>query len=304
MNRAILPFLLLLPACQGAAPTGEAASALHDWYLSRDYIDTVDSTKLWDIWQAIDDTHVYVLDDSGTLWFEDGVTKTYVSNGVIRFRSGGEPWLWVEDGSGALWHWDRTQPITSAKFIAYTNDNFEAGSYGVYWREGGNINAPFQLYYSDGNSPGKLVDYRVFQYFPVDADNIYVQGMDGNLWLEHPVEGLSARQYQDANPVRVEGAGQVAYVKGWDFKLWREAPGQGHGPNPVDQNVLAFHALDPSFVFVEGEDNRLWREDGDSTHRDLVDADVRDFQPTSLVTVWVEGSDGKLWREHLSWDLP
>ena len=304
MNRVILPLLLLLPACQGAAPDAATESALTNWYVSRDYIDTVDAEKLWNIWQAIDDTHVYVLDDSRNLWLEDGIHKTFVGNGVVRFRSGGEPYLWIETGDGALWHWNRTTSITTARFIAYTGDDFEAGRYGVYWRIGGTYYSPHQLYFSDGNSPARLVDANVWQYFPVDADNIYVEGSDGKLWLEHPAEGLSSRQYQDANAVTVQGAGQVAYVKGGDFKLWRENRGQGHGPNPVDERVLAFHALDPSFVFVEGEDDRLWREDGDYTHRDLVDANVRDFQPTSLVTVWVEGSDGKLWREHLSWDLP
>src|ERR1700730_7455328 len=72
--------------------------------------------------------------------------------------------------------------------------------------------------------------------------------------------------------------------------------------NPVDRNVVAFHALNNSnIVYVLGSDRKLWREFGNAGNPNpppqLVDKNVLAFQPVDSHIVYVLGSDGKLWRE-------
>jgi streptogramin lyase len=111
-------------------------------------------------------------------------------------------------------------------------------------------------------------------FFAYGNQSVLVLGADGNLWMEHAVNG----KFGTIPPT------------------FRQL---------VDSNVQAFEAIDPSTVLVLGADGNLWMEHAVKglfgkvpQPRELVDGNVQAFQAIDAKTVFVLGTDGKLWREH------
>ncbi|HUI21767.1 MAG TPA: hypothetical protein VLZ74_12080 [Methylocella sp.] len=157
------------------------------------------------------------------------------------------------------------------------------------------------------------------------AQQIYVLGSDGNLWLEQgPFSGEQIpppRVPVDGN-VDLDAAFQAFYsnevlVCGSDGNLWLEEgpfgtvplPNSSYPPAPrsryqIDGNAAAFFAWSPGDIFVLGTDGNLWLEFGFGTTlptvpppRTQIDGSVVEFQPMSLQEVFVLGQDGNLWHE-------
>jgi hypothetical protein len=145
-----------------------------------------------------------------------------------------------------------------------------------------------------------------FQASP-GSPNIFVLGIDHNLWLEQPPFGKvpPARQQVDGNVETFQALDdQDVLVLGTDGNLWLE-----HGPfgkvpparQQVDGNVLAFQALSTEEIFVLGADRKLWLEQSPfgkvPPTRVQVDANVRNFQGLDTDRVLVVGTDDNLWLE-------
>lgn len=157
------------------------------------------------------------------------------------------------------------------------------------------------------------------------ADQIFVLGGDGNLWLEEAPFGVQIP------PKRVPVDGNVdlyasfqavfsneAFVCGSDGNLWLEMGPFGPVPLPsvssfppppgtryqIDGSVGAYDVWDPGNVFVCGTDGNLWLEFGFGTTiptvpppRYQVDGSVHEFQVMDINEVFVLGTDGNLWQE-------
>jgi hypothetical protein len=107
----------------------------------------------------------------------------------------------------------------------------------------------------------------------IDDNTIYVLGTDGNLWLEHAVNG----KFGQVPPPR----------------------------EPVDGNVLAFQAVDANTIFVLGTDGNLWLEHAINSKfgqvpppRELVDGNVIAFQAIDVNSVFVLDKGG-LYLDHV-----
>jgi hypothetical protein len=159
----------------------------------------------------------------------------------------------------------------------------------------------------------------------MSAQQIYVLGSDGNLWLEDGPFG------EQIPPPRTPIDGHVdLYASFWPFdaqttlvcgddgNLWLEQgpfdavplPDSAYPPAPgarcrIDGSVGAYAPLDEGDIFVLGQDGNLWYEFGFGTTipavpppRYQVDGSVVEFQPMSAQEVYVLGSDGNLWHEY------
>lgn len=314
MIKRMLPVVLLLSACDGQTQNETNGERSISSYLTRDPIKS--GTTIIE-WQAIDDTHVFVLDSSHTLSYGDGINWQTVHASVNGFAAAAEsPTIWLRDNQGNLYPWQLGWPQSQAEQpIASNVGEFKVSSDGTpYWIANG------YLYGGWNRAP---LDTNVAQFYPANSEWVFILGTDGKLWSWGYGSSWS-RSFVDANVISAQPGcfytkpdGQChSFVLGSDRKLWVEGnsfpaqqqppPYTTHGANPVDANVLTFDGGrgNGNIVFVEGLDRNLWREDGDYTHRDNVDGNVYRFQPTSNTTVWVQGYDGKLWREHLSSSLP
>jgi hypothetical protein len=157
------------------------------------------------------------------------------------------------------------------------------------------------------------------------AQQIFVLGTDGNLWLEQgPFDGVQIP------PPRVPVDGSVdlyaafaainaeqALVCGSDGNLWLEQgpfgvvplPGSSYPPHPgsrfqIDGSVAAFEPWSAGEIFVLGGDGNLWLEFNFGSTlpavpppRTQIDGSVVEFQPMSLTEIFVLGQDGNLWHE-------
>lgn len=111
-------------------------------------------------------------------------------------------------------------------------------------------------------------------FYAWDAQTVLVLGANGNLWVEHAVNG----QFGQMPPPR----------------------------ELVDQNVQAFQILDGNNVLVLGMDGNLWLEHPINgkfggkvpPDREQIDGNVLAFQAIDAQNVYVLGADGKLWLEH------
>jgi hypothetical protein len=91
--------------------------------------------------------------------------------------------------------------------------------------------------YSITSSARPSANVKSFQ--PIDAYNIFVLGVDGNLWLDTwPVP-----------PPNTPG-----------FNAWGDVQETIRRRRQVDANVAAFQAIDRNTVFVLGKDGNLWLE--------------------------------------------
>jgi hypothetical protein len=304
-NRVLLiPALLSLSACQAAPPTETQSERLAAQFIARDLVEDQAGSFL-----AYDETNTYFIDASHNLWidtfdvYNTKMTRTLLSANVSQVQRANGQFLWLLDTNGSLWYENLiSSPPSKPEHIADNVIQFSGTpSQIVYFKPQGT----FDVYRAWPGFVGEKIYGNGLEFVGVDATHVYIRdaGTSAQLYLFYPGTKQS--------PLLCDGLVEnfrpndgLIYVHGIDTKLWREVPGAGHGPNPVDDQVGGYQPWDTSFIFVQGYDRNLWREDGDWTHRDLVDGNVSDFQATSLHTVWVRGLDGKLWREHLGTRLP
>jgi hypothetical protein len=137
---------------------------------------------------------------------------------------------------------------------------------------------------------------------PLNVNELFVCGSDGNLWYE-------PAPYGDVSTVirnRLQVDGNVTQF--WalvETGPWGNVANTIANRRQVDGNVLQFWAVENGIVFVNGNDLNLWLEaawpwgDVDRTIalRAQVDANVNDLQPIDQNTIFVMGHDGNLWLE-------
>ena len=164
-------------------------------------------------------------------------------------------------------------------------------------------------------------DGNVAAFQAMNSEQVYVLGTDGNLWLEHSVNGKFGqvpppRDHVDGNVAAFVALPQdvnTIYVLGIDGNLWLEHSVNGkfgQVPPPrehVDGNVIAFQPIDYAYTSVNvlGEDGNLWLEHSVNGKfgqvpppREHVDGNVMAFQAFSADTIFVLGKDGNLWNEY------
>jgi hypothetical protein len=136
--------------------------------------------------------------------------------------------------------------------------------------------------------------------------NIFVLGLNGNLWLEQaPFGNLPpARKQVDGTVFTFQPlSNDTVAVLGTDGKLWLEQAPFGKVPparTQIDGSVQAFQALDSQTMLVLGIDGNLWYETGPfgkvPPSRVKVDGNVKQFRGTrGSSDVFVLGRDGNLW---------
>ena len=141
------------------------------------------------------------------------------------------------------------------------------------------------------------IDGNVKAFQPIPGDYyVYVLGADGNLWFEP--NGIAGRTF-------VAGGVQAFQAMGIGFVYWKDAPNNlwyqvaNAAPTLVGDrpNVNTFHAASQSAIYVLGSDAKLWNENGDYTHRSLVEPNVLAYAPVDGTNVYVEETDAALWNE-------
>ncbi len=272
--------------------------------------------------QAVNDTLVYVLEDSHKLWREYG---TWQNNGrslvdidVQQFQALDSTTVYVLDMKGNLWR--ETGSNATRAFVASNVAQFQVvvsasnfaqyqavdsttvyvlGTNGDLWRLTGNntmrtLGAP-------NNTMGTLVDYDVYQFQALDGYTVYVEGTDKNLWREY---GTSAtRTFVDSGVTGFQPMGDGIVYVAEGFGLWREY-GTRATRTFVDSGVFEFQAINDTLVYVARIDRSIWLDYGTSAIRMLIDPVPGDsnlfptqFQAMGDGIVYVEGDDGNLWRE-------
>jgi hypothetical protein len=257
------------------------------------------------------------------------------------FQAGSDTAVFFIDGNSNLQFTPLTAPTGFSSLEPVTIDNFvfsflvpflfpptveNLGNMLVYSRE------PATLSYQSPQD----VPFGPQLYIPVDRDVsflpasfqtalgvVFVLGLDGNLWREHPPFGQvpPKREQVDGNVVAFHALSDTdVFVLGSDGKLWREYGSFGQVPpkqrDPVDGNVAlplpvaegeipvlrSFQALSDTNVFVLDNDGNLWFEQGPFGQQHLppqqVDGNVVAFQALSATEVFVLGSDRNLWLEY------
>lgn len=193
--------------------------------------------------QAIDANNVFVLGADGSLWFEHSVNGKFgqvppkrepVDVNVTSFQAITQAdvaeRVYVLDNEGNLW---LESPGANGEFGQIPPQRWQVDSnvgafialpgalYSVYvldqggdlWLEHATGTSPF-LFFGQVPPPRELVDQNVRAFHPIDYDNVYGLGGDGNLWLEHSVNGM----FGQVPPPREQVDTDVVVFQGFDTK--------------------------------------------------------------------------------------
>jgi hypothetical protein len=262
------------------------------------------------------------------------------------FQAGSDAAVFFIDGNGNLQFMPLTPPTGFSSLEPITIDNFVFSFMVPFFSPPTANNLGSMLVYSREPATLSLQSPEDFNndsaeqsYIPVDRDvsflpasfqtafqtnlaAVFVLGLDGNLWREHPPFGQvpPKREQVDGNVVAFQALSDTdVFVLGSDGNLWHEHAPFGQAPpkrEPVDGNVAlplpvadgeipvlrSFQALSDTEVLVLHSDGNLWLEHGPFGQLHLpprqVDGNVIAFQALSDTDVFVLGRNGNLWHEH------
>ncbi len=279
-------------AAPAAAPNAEAP----DGYGRNSRFHVADGIERFQVDAA---ESVYVINSAGKLWratiegkdahqLDEKVTGFQIADGHL-FVHGADGTLWRAKLNGSeKSRIDQTvaafQPINAGLIYVLGTDH-------TLWRELGDAGKRSE------------VDHTVKDFQAIDASLVYVLGADGQLWREAGSAQGRTLVAKDVLAFQYFPNADMVYVLAADGTLWRKAGSAK--PEPADQAVAAFQAMDAQIVFVLGKNGRLWREIGGRAQAMLVDRDVlvsagkAAFQAPDPGHVFVLGSDHKLWAESM-----
>ena len=136
----------------------------------------------------------------------------------------------------------------------------------------------------------------------------YVEGTNGNLWLEAPGwQANNSRTFIDSSVKAFAPVGnESVLVEGSNNYLWLETPGwqAKNSRTFIDSSVEAFAPAGNGQFLVEGLNENLWLETPGwqaNNSRTLIDGNVLDFTPAGNYEAFVEGTNGNLWLEQPGW---
>jgi hypothetical protein len=183
---------------------------------------------------------------------------------------------------------------------------FVLGRNGNLWFE----QAPFPASGVPTNRQQVVAWSGVLAFEALDASTVLVLDSTHDLWMVEAPFANNTGQLVDADVLAFQGSGANVYVLGMNGNLWLEQPPFGHVPparQQVDETVQAFRALFTGPVLVLGDNGNLWLEQGPfgkvPPTRQQVDATVWAFQGLNGTTqtnpvVLVLGDNGNLWLEN------